>query len=45
MSKETSMRTAQLGSDEDQLALQDVMQRCSYGFAIILGKHRFLLKE
>lgn len=30
------MRTAQLGSDEGQPALQDVMQRCSYGFAVIV---------
>lgn len=44
-SKEISMRTAQLRSSEGQLALQDVMQCCSYGFAVILNAHRFLLKK
>lgn len=39
------MKAAQLGSSEGPLALQDVMQCCSYGFAIILYVHRFLLKE
>jgi len=45
MSKDISTETGQLGSDEGQLALQDVMQCCSYGFATILYVHRFLLKE
>lgn len=40
-----SMETAQIGSSEGHLALQGVVQCCSYGFAFILCVCMFLLKE
>lgn len=45
MCKEISMATVQIGSSEGHLALQGVVQCCSYGFAFISCVCMFLLKE